>query len=89
MRRSHAGASSINIMLIIKRSGNGELTNVRQEFIFPSLTICLPKLFMGVLILWTKDNTGEPSFRERRNTGRIVKLASRRALPARARQLTS
>jgi len=36
----------------------------------------------GVLDVWTENNTGEPTFRQKRNMGRIVKLASRRALPS-------
>ena len=38
-----------------------ELTTARLKVYFLALTICLPKLFMASLYLWTKNNTGEPS----------------------------
>jgi hypothetical protein len=53
------------------------------------LTICLPKLFMASFDFVDGGQHGGTIVPSKTEQGRIVKHASRRALPARARQLTS
>ena len=49
---------------------------------FLSLTICLPKLFIASLNLWTKEQHGGTIVPRKTEQGRIVELASCRALPS-------
>jgi len=68
---------------------NAELTIVRPRVYVFLVDNLSAEVVHGVFDVWTKDNTGEPSFRGKRNRGVSWSLLRVGHFLARARQLTS
>ncbi len=66
-----------------------ELTTARLRVYFSLVDNLSAEVVHASLNLWTKDNTGEPSFRGKRNRGVSWSLLLVGHFLARARQLTS